>query len=179
MKKLNGSLFLLCSIVFGLATSSAAAFDPTAFISDGCMDASPESVDINTLAAVSGGGEIIVTMVLCDTPASRTQYRVHLDYIPPFASGNAICETTSDDTPKRALRPNGMKDTGPGTITLEADGLTLTYVLTYAELGLSGGADVEIWADTQQRGIADRAPNNTDSCSKPSAVPEVLQITLP
>ena len=117
-------------------------------------------------------------MILCADPAPRAQYRVHLDYIAPFASSGFDCRTTSDDTPKLALRPNGTKTTGPGTIAQVT--VTLTYVLDYAELGLSTGADVEIWADTQQKGIADRTPDTdgTDSCSKPQLASEVLQITL-
>ena len=49
MKKLNCSLFLICSVVFGLATSSAAA------IVDGCDATIPDSVDILSLTAVSVG----------------------------------------------------------------------------------------------------------------------------
>ena len=166
--------------MFGFANPSVAA----TLDEDGCADANPNYVDINELEVTAVGGgtdEITVRLELCANPSSRAQYRVHLDYMGDFASDVlGGCVTTSDDTPKRSFRPNGTKDTGPGSIS--QNGVTLTYVVTYGELGLSGGDPVEIWADTHRKGIKDRSPNTVDEidgCSKPQEADEVLQITLP
>ncbi len=75
----------------------------------------------------------------------------------------------------------GSKDTGPGLIAV--DGNTLTYTVTLAELGLDpslGDTEVHIWADTEQKGVQDRAPNTdaTDGCDEPQNTDEVLTLPL-
>lgn len=148
-------------------------------VADGCADASPNGVDINILTVTSDGTDITVTMQLCAAPVTGAKYRAHFDYTGDLASdGNALCVTTSDDTMMRRITGGGPHDTGPGSISLA--GLALAYIVGYSELGLFGGDMVEIWGDTHDKGIVDRAPDTdgTDGCSKPQGIDEVLKITL-
>ncbi|KKL61731.1 hypothetical protein LCGC14_2192370 [marine sediment metagenome] len=182
MKKLTLLAAVVALVLIGPVNPSSAIAPPVA---DGCVDASPDGVDIDTLDVVSNGGTdlITVTMTLCAVPVDGAKYRVHFDYADDLASGgNLLCETTSDDTSMLTRRNSLFKSTGPGTISVV--GSTITYVVPYAALdaileeGLSSGDDLEIWADTHKRGIQDRAPDTLDPCSKPQAAGEVLEITL-
>ena len=179
--------------MFGFANPSVAVTD-----ADGCADASPNSVDIDVLSATSDGADITVTMLLCAVPVTGAKYRVHFDYddgnglatnVTRTAGSCAITApvtnakgTTSDDTAMRAIRPNGTKDTGPGTIGVAVN--LLTYTVPYTDLSVGGvvqtGDTVLIWADTHKKGIKDRSPDTdgTDGCSKPTGSGEVLEITL-
>jgi hypothetical protein len=89
---------------------------------------------------------------------------------------NDVCATTSD----RGMMRTGTKNTGPGTITV--DGFTLSYEVSLAALNpaLTVGDTVYIWADTQARGIVDRAPNTdaSDGCADPEEDTEVLTLSL-
>ncbi len=52
--------------------------------------------------------------------------------------------------------------------------------MRYKDLGVFPGDDVEVWADTEMKGIADRAPNTNgdDGCAKPQEEEELLSIEL-
>ena len=52
--------------------------------------------------------------------------------------------------------------------------------MRYKDLGVFAGDDIEIWADIQSNGVADRAPdtNGGDGCAKPQEEAEVLGIEL-
>jgi hypothetical protein len=179
---------LAALLFFGFAQTSF-AFPDNAMDADG-DDASPSAADILSLTVTSTGGgtdEITVTMVLqAATTLNGAKYRVHFDYTGDLASEDpAGCATTSDDTSKTSRRRGSFKDTGPGIITGQGT-TTLVFTVSYAELGLVSGDDVEIWADTQMsgnptfKGIRDRSPDTDggDGCSKPEGASEVLQITL-
>ncbi len=179
--------------MFGFANPSVAVTD-----ADGCADASPNSVDIEALTASSDGTNITVIMTLCAVPVSGAKYRVHFDYddgngladnVTRTAGSCAITNpvnnprgTTSDDTAMRSIRPNRTKDTGPGTIGVVGD--ILTYTVPYTDLSVGGvvqtGDTVLIWADTHKKGIKDRSPDtdDTDGCSKPTGVDEVIATVL-
>lgn len=72
------------------------------------------------------------------------------------------------------------KDTGPGIITAGTDTLTFTVMVDDLNPSLVLGETVYIWADTQHKGINDRAPNTEsgDGCAKPEVESEVLALTL-
>jgi len=141
--------------------------------------------------------EIVVEMRLCDDPTgTRTKYRVHFDHTPPLFSVDGttedrngdsnideddFCATTSDDTMMR--RRN--KDTGPGIIEFVEDAgmFFLIYTVLVDDLNPSLLLDdtVYIWADTQLKGIIDRAPDTdalSDDCAKPEVETEVVALTL-
>ena len=116
-------------------------------------------------------------------PGETLQDTVRQDEPKPIdlaSDGNAGCVTTSDDTSMRAVRPRNTKDTGPGSIAV--DGSTLTYTVSYGDLGLVSTDPVEIWADVHRKGIKDQSPDTfkggADRCSKPQGAGEVLQIVL-
>ncbi len=167
-------------------------------IDDGCKadeGGIDDGANIDSLWVNSNGTTIFIHMTLCGELKNGTKYRVHLDHIAPFATdpdlresevctltetydpGNTLKGTTSDDTMIHAIRRNGnSKDTGPGIIM--SDGNMLWYEVSYDELGLNPGDQVLVWADTQARGIVDRAPdtNDSDGCSKPTGSGEVLSL---
>ena len=70
----------------------------------------------------------------------------------------------------------GRKDTGPGSIVANAEKLTFTVSVDELNPLLDLGDTVYIWADTQYKGIADRAPNTEAGygCSQPEVASEVL-----
>jgi hypothetical protein len=157
-----------------------------------------DDVDILSLSVVSTGGgtdTIVVTLVLVGAKSERSKYRIHFDYLDttdqdldgtdefPDTPDNAGCFTTSDDTSKHTVRPNGsFKDTGPGKPFVNG-GTSITYTVPYAELGLVTGDDVLVWADTHNKGIKDRSPDTfvnggDDICSKPQVLGETLAIVL-
>jgi hypothetical protein len=147
---------------------------------------------IENLAVVSNGANIYVYMTLHEAPITpKIKYRVHFDYADGLAidddrnddqvvDGADYCYTTSDDTMTTRIHRQNKKDTGPGTISV--DGLLITYQVSYAELGLTSGDTVLIWADTHDKGIVDRAPDteiiSPNSCSKPERSEEVLTHVL-
>lgn len=161
-------------------------------IADSCGDGGNDGRDIEDLRVTSDGTNIVVTLELCGVSRDDTKYRVHFDYTGPLATdpdlrdpGTCVLDvsidplndlegTTSDDT----MTMRGNRDTGPGVIT--GGSVIFTYTVSYAELGLSSGDLVLVWADTQWHGIVDRAPdtNGTDGCSKPTGVDEVIGTVL-
>lgn len=155
---------------------------------DGCNDGGGGGADIHTLSASFDGTSEIITveMELCADADTKTKYRVHFDHTAPFApdsdrDGDMVvdaadsCITTSDDG-----MHHGKKDTGPGTI--EVDGATLTYTVEMSELSsnLVIGDPILVWADTQDKGIIDRAPNTdgSDGCAKPQIAGEYIELLL-
>ncbi len=171
---------------FSLDASPITEADVT--VTDGC-DVGGGANDIDTLTASfdATADEITVVMVLCDDADDKTKYRVHFDHTVPFfddddrngdlvVDGLDFCFTTSDDT----MKHRGDRDTGPGLI--EVDGNTLTYTVPVDDLDplLDLGDTLYIWANTQFKGINDRAPNTEsgDGCSKPEVETEVLALTL-
>ena len=134
-------------------------------------------------------------MALCGAPIDGVKYRVHFDYKDEIASArNTACRTTSDTigihTGGAAETRNGgpvainidkttmTHSRGTGTVTVER--YTIVYTVRYKDLGVFAGDDVEIWADTEMKGIADRAPNTNggDGCAKPQEEEELLSIEL-
>ena len=197
------------SVVFTIVAAMAVialASPATAYhgveVTDKCGDARAKGADISVLSVISkaGSGEdglITVEMALCGAPVKGAKYRVHFDYKDEFASGrNTACRTTSDTI---AVYANGAAEakndgpvaitvdkstmiktraTGPGTVTLER--YSIVYRVRYKDLGLFAGDDLEVWADIQSNGVADRAPNTNagDGCAKPQDEEEVLGIEL-
>ncbi|MHC4198353.1 MAG: hypothetical protein ACYSRP_10735 [Planctomycetota bacterium] len=196
MKKLVVLIAVVALALCGFVNPPAAAAFPTSDVDvDGAQGGILPDVDIVSLTVVSNGATdaITVTLVLEGNKSEGSKYRIHFDYTDttnqdgdgqdeaPDTPDNTGCLTTSDDTSKHAVRPNNKsKDTGPGTIV--NGGNTLTYTVTYAELGLVSGDDVLVWADAHNKGIQDRSPDtlvtNGDSCSKPQELGETVAITL-
>lgn len=131
--------------------------------------------------------DITVEMALCADADNKTKYRVHFDHTVPFApdpdrngdgyiTEDDFCVTTSDDT----MMHRGNKDTGPGLIRVE--GSVLKYTVHIAELNpqLDTGDTILVWADTQYKGIKDRAPdtNDSDGCGKPEVAAEYIELVL-
>lgn len=162
--------------------ASLAAYDG---IDDGCKAGEggiDDGANIDSLWVNSNGTSIFIYMTLCGELKNGTKYRVHLDLMAPFATDpdlreSEVCALTSEDTMVHAIHRNGnSKDTGPGIIM--SDGNMLWYEVSYDELGLYPGDQVLVSADTQARGIVDRAPdtNDSDGCSKPTGSGEVLTL---
>jgi len=162
-------------------------------IVDGCDDGIPDPADIEKLTATfdGGTGKITVVLDLCGNTDTQTKYRIHLDHTAPFAGDSPIdcrgdsdpdlCCTTSDDTMMTRVHRGSTKDTGPGMTSVSGD--MITYMVTLAELGLDANMlppEILIWADTQFKGISDRAPNTEwgDGCAKPESSTEVLALSL-
>ncbi len=179
--------------------SPAAAYHGTEVI-DGCGDAQTKGADISALSVISKAGPgddglITVEMALCAAPVKGVKYRVHFDYKDEIASArNTACRTTSDTIAIHASGVAEAKNGGPvaikidkttmthsrdtGTVTVER--YVIVYRVRYKDLGVFAGDDMEIWADIQSDGIADRAPNTNggDGCAKPQEEEELLSIEL-
>lgn len=184
--------------MFALA-SPATAYHATGDI-DGCGDAPTKGTDISSLnvssKAVSGeDGVITVEMNLCGAPVKGAKYRVHFDYKGEFASSrNEACKTLSDTIGIHSGGSAASKNGSPviinldkasmsysrdsGTVTVEK--YSIVFRVRYQDLGVFSGDDMEIWADIQSDGVADRAPNTdgSDGCAKPQDGDEVLAIEL-
>lgn len=169
--------------VLGFAGTTSAGDTPG---HDECeLGGGNEAGDIDNLSASYDAANdlIIVEILLCDTKANNIKYRVHFDHTAPFFDDPPeFCATTSDDTMKRF---KGNKDTGPGAIVMATTNVandTLIYTVAVDDLDPELMLDdtVFIWADTQRKGIIDRAPDtdDTDSCAKPEVEAEVLALTL-
>jgi hypothetical protein len=160
-------------------------------IVDGCDDGIPDPADIEKLTATfdGGTGKMTVVLDLCGNTDTQTKYRIHLDHTAPFAGDSPIdcrgdsdpdlCCTTSDDTMMTRVHRGSTKDTGPGMTSVSGD--MITYMVTLAELGLDANMlppEILIWADTQFKGISDRAPNTEwgDGCAKPESSTEVFPL---
>lgn len=156
---------------------------------EACGDGGDGSQDIQALVASFDEATqyITVDLTLCDEVDNKTKYRVHFDHTAPFApdadrNGDTVinaddfCVTTSDDT----MMHRGKRDTGPGSI--EVGGTVLSYWVSMAELSLdlSIGDTILVWADTQDKGIEDRAPDTDDSdgCAKPEIAGEYIELVL-
>ena len=195
------------SVVFttvAALTLIALAFPATAYhgteVIDGCGDARAKGTDISVLSVISKSttgddGLITVEMALCGAPVKGAKYRVHFDYKDEVASArNPACRTTSDTI---AVHTGGAAETknggpvaitvdkttvthsrGTGTVTLEK--YSIVFRVRYQDLGIFVSDDLEVWADTEMKGIADRAPNTDggDGCAKPQEGAEVLGIEL-
>ena len=173
MKKLTILAALVFVVAFGFAGMVRADG-----VADDCKEGNL-AFDVDTVAVTSDGNNITVVVVLCQNADDRTKYRLHLDYQDLnviLSDGNQSCVTTSDDT----MMLRGNRETGPGDIVNPSDSNTITYTVSYAELGLVGGDPILVWVDTQYKGIKDRAPdtNSGDGCSKPQILDEVIQHTL-
>ncbi len=179
--------------------SPAAAYHGTVDV-DGCGDAHTKGADISALSVISKAGSgddgwITVEMALCGAPVKGAKYRVHFDYKDELASTrNPACRTTSDTIGVHTGGAAETKNGGPvaitvdkttmtystdtGTVTLEK--YSIVFRVRYKDLGVFAGDDIEIWADIQSNGIADRAPNTNggDGCAKPQEGAEVLSIEL-
>jgi hypothetical protein len=159
------------------------------FLLTGCVDVDDSGdgitgpAGINYLAADYNGNEIGVVMVLDDLPDDKTKYRVHLDYKDMLATDfNPNCLTTSDDTMIIRRHRGDWKSTGPGEIGVFPGNNAIAYIISVGdEIDVNPGDTVLIWADTQYKGIADRAPDteSSDGCSKPQNAGEVLTLLLP
>ena len=188
MKVIGGLKLLALSMM--CAWFNTAVYAVT--IDDPC-DIGGNANDINTLTATYNvaDDEIVVEMTLCSVLSNsvynKTKYRVHFDHTAPFAvdadrNGDTVvdaadfCVTTSDD----GMMHRAKKDNGPGLI--EVDGTTLTFTVAVDALNdqLVIGDTVYIWADTQWKGINDRAPNTEagNGCAKPEVESETLALTL-
>jgi hypothetical protein len=158
-------------------------------VEDGCDDADGSTRDIKTLVASfdETTGYIEVELTLCGNADDETKYRVHFDHTAPFATDpdrngdgfitpDDFCVTTSDNT----MMHRSKKDTGPGQIMVYDN--VLTYRVTLAELrpGLEIGDTIFVWADTQYKGLQDRAPDTdaSDGCAKPEAESELIELVL-
>ncbi len=161
-------------------------------VSDPCGDAGGRGNDIKKITATSDGTDIMLTVGLCANAVVYTKYLIHIDYKDPndldndletnepdtLIDNNLSCLTTSDVTKMHGIHKQINKDTGPGTIDLV--GNVLTYTVSYAELGLTSGDNVLLWAETNYIGIHERVPNtdSTDGCSKPQFSEEVISLKL-
>lgn len=156
---------------------------------ESCGDGGGGSQDIGALTASfdQASGDILVELTLCAAPDETTKYRVHFDHTAPFApdadrngdgfvNAGDFCVTTSDD----GMMHRAKKDNGPGVI--EVDGSVLRYTVNVVELNpdLTDGDTVLVWADTQNRGIKDRAPdtNASDGCDEPEVAGEYIELAL-
>ncbi len=134
-------------------------------------------------------------MALCGTPVKGAKYRVHFDYKDEFSSArNPSCRTTSDTIAVHAGGTAAARNGGPVAITVDKTTATqardtrtvtlekysIVFRVRYKDLGVFAGDDLEIWADIQSNGVADRAPdtNGGDGCAKPQDEEEVLGIEL-
>lgn len=154
-------------------------------VADQCGDASPGGGDISAMSVISRAdpsgrdGVITVTMFLCAAPTGGAKYRVHFDYKDDLASDrNPSCVNTSDAAAVHVAGPNGPRNTGPGTIRV--DGTTIIYTVRYKDFDLLPGDEIEVWAETETKGITDRVPNTDgrDGCSRPQSQDEVVGIEL-
>lgn len=183
-----------------IALASPAAAYHSAVDVDECGDAPTKGTDISALnidskAVADEDGWIIVGISLCGAPVKGAKYRVYFDYKDGFSSsGNEDCRTMSDTigihTGGSAATKNGgpvvtnidktsmTYSTNTGTVTVEK--YSIVFRVRYKDLGVFAGDDMEVWADIQLGGVADRAPNTNggDSCAKPQDNEEVLGIEL-
>lgn len=193
------TLMTVAALTLIALASPATAYHGTEDI-DGCGDAQTKGTDILALSVVSKSttgddGWITVEMALCGAPVKGAKYRVHFDYKDEVASArNPACRTTSDTI---AVHTGGAAETknggpvaitvdkttvthsrGTGTVTLEK--YSIVFRVRYQDLGIFAGDDLEVWADIEMKGIADRAPNTNggDGCAKPQEGAEVLGIEL-
>lgn len=193
------TLMTVAALALIALASPAAAYHGAVDV-DECGDAPTKGADIlalsvNAKAASGEDGWITVEMVLCGAPIDGVKYRVHFDYKDEIASTrNTACRTTSDTigihTGGAAEAKNGgpvaikidkttmTHSTETGTVSVEK--YTIVFRVRYKDLGVFAGDDVEIWADIQSDGIADRAPNTNggDGCAKPQEEEELLSIEL-
>ncbi len=173
------ALFLFSGVTNGVRAEEA------------CGDGGGRSKDIQSLSAAFDevSGDITVDMALCAPPDTnrKTKYRAHFDHTAPFApdpdsngdtfiNDDDICVSTDDD----GMMHRANKDNGPGTISVA--GTELTYVVNMAELDLDLeiGDTILVWADIQNKGIKDRAPdtNASDGCDKPEVAGEYIELEL-
>jgi hypothetical protein len=184
---------VVVSLAVAVVLSTGFAEAQMVGVVDGC-DVGGMSWDINLVSATFDYPlqQIAVDVILCAPVDNRTKYRVHFDHTAPFApdldrNGDGtideadFCVTTSDDTMIfRGHRGLG-KTTGPGDIVVSLP-VTISYTVPLAELStdLMTGDTVYIWADTQWKGIRDRAPNTeeADGCAKPEVASETLELVL-
>lgn len=161
---------------------------------DGCGDGGGGSADIERLTAFYNfpADQFEVTLRTCGPVDSAIKYRVRFDYFvnqeeypkgsgtlvdATLSSGNPNCLSVSDD---QMMLHKGNKTAGPGTITVS--GQNIIYTVKRSELSspVPPGRSVRIWAETQDKKRADRAPNTdaTDGCADPQRLTEVLQQTV-
>jgi hypothetical protein len=193
------TLAAVAALALVALVSPAAAYHGAVDV-DECGDAPTNGADILAFSVDSKGtsgedGWITAAMALCGVPVKGAKYRVHFDYKNEFASArNEACRTTSDTivihTGGAAEAKNGgpaaikidkttlTHSTDTGTVTQER--YTIVFKVRYKDLGVFAGDDVEVWADIQSNGIADRVPNTNgdDGCAKPQEEAEVLGIEL-
>ncbi len=161
-------------------------------VSDPCDDVGGGGNDIKKITATSDGTDLMLTVELCANSVAYTKYFINIDYKDPndldndfetnepdtLIDNNLSCLTTSDVTKRYGIHKQINKYTGPGTIDLV--GNVLTYTVSYAELGLTSGDNVLLWAETNYIGIHERVPNtdSTDGCSKPQFSEEEISLKL-
>ena len=154
---------------------------------EACGDGGNGSKDIESLVASFDAGDITVAMDLCAATDNQTKYRVHFDHTVPFApdmdrNGDGFstpedaCFPTDDD----GMMHRTKKDTGPGMIDVVGSQLTYTVHMSELNPDLVIGDTILLWADTQHKGIKDRAPNTNaiDGCDKPEVAGEYIELEL-
>lgn len=190
-RKIMLPIGIIASLVLSITMLTGLAFAVGSPVAD-TDDAVADAADILALRASSDGSDITVELDLDGASASRFKYRIHFDYKngmaddadrndDGFVDGLDFCFTTSDDTSK--LHRN--KETGPGSWD-GAGTAFLTLTVPYGDLtendlsAIDPGDTVFIWADTQRKGIQDRAPDTDDGngCAKPESTGEVLELVL-
>ena len=151
-----------------------------------CGDGGGGSADIFAWAAeIDADQNLVVDVILCDSVDEKIKYRLHIDHSALFFDEVDDCSTTSDDT----MKLHRGRTTGPsGTIEILdidifGEDTWLQFTVNMADLSPDIVADdmLYVWLDTQNKGIADRAPDTdgSDGCSKPEVGGEALPLVVP
>jgi hypothetical protein len=203
MKRIK-QLFLLLAGVLLLSGAAFAAqeFNDSCKESPNSID---NKADIDILSVSYDEESITVCAKLCSAEEGcmpGMKYRFHLDYDPANGMASELegrnedsCKmtllgnltgTTSDDTISFVCGKNGINPkrvTGPAEFCtpVDANGEFCCMVPIYDLVrqdgtGIEECDPIDIWIDTQKKGIHDRAPDTygEDGCSKPTGPEEVL-----
>jgi hypothetical protein len=187
--RLVGALAILPLGLLG-ATASA----QQVVVNDGCSDAGGGALDISSLVAKYdvATDSVVVTLTTCGPVGAKSKYRVRFDHYvnqeeypegsgtyedATLSSGNPHCLSVSDDQMMWHGKGTGLGET-------VASGNTITYTIGRDEFSpaVTPGHYVRLWAETQDKKIADRVPNAgtsaTDKCALPQRLTEVVQVPL-
>ena len=148
-----------------------------------CGDGGGGSADIQAWqASIDFDGNLNVLALLCDSVDESIKYRLHIDHTSPYFDEVENCSTTSDD----GMKLHRGKTTGPPGLIEVSDLIGTDDLLTFSVNmldfpGVLRNDTINVWLDTQYKGIRDRVPDTdgSDGCSKPEVVGEAIPLTVP
>lgn len=176
-------------VVFAVLLTAGKSFASSTLVNDTC-DQNDDGNDIERFSAVydSDSDELTVNIHLCDDVLDETIYRVRIDHTAPFfdeedrdGNGKIQKKDTCFPTSDTGISRKGDIHTGLGYSDILNDQVvSFTVPVDDLNPNLMLGDTIHIWANTQNKGTQDHAPDldGENECGVPVMAGETMALDL-